>query len=41
LKGEVVHPLYGRIDADVVNALTRPHAAHPLSQFGVLERDEP
>ena len=41
LKGEVVHPLYGRIDADVVKALTRHHATHHLFQFGVLERDEP
>jgi len=37
LTGEVIHPLYGRIDADVVKALTRHHAAHHLSQFGVLE----
>lgn len=37
LVGEVVHPLYGRIDADVVKALTRHHAAHHLSQFGLLE----
>lgn len=36
-RGQVVHPLYGRIDADVVKALTRHHAAHHLSQFGVLE----
>ncbi|MEQ9400925.1 MAG: DUF1569 domain-containing protein [Longimicrobiales bacterium] len=37
LSGEVVHPLYGRMEADVVKALTRHHAAHHLSQFGVLE----
>lgn len=41
LMGEVVHPLYGRIDADVVKALTRHHAAHHLSQFGVLESGDP
>ena len=41
LMGEVVHPLYGRIDADVVKALTRHHAAHHLSQFGVLESADP
>ena len=40
LMGEVVHPLYGRKDADVVKGLTRHHAAHHLSQFGVLERDD-
>lgn len=38
MTGEVVHPLYGRIEADVVQALTRHHAAHHMSQFGVLER---
>ena len=41
LMGEVVHPLYGRIDADVVKALARHHAAHHLSQFGVLESGDP
>lgn len=41
LMGEVVHPLYGRIDADVVKALTRHHAAHHLSQFGVLASGDP
>ncbi|MEQ9568594.1 MAG: DUF1569 domain-containing protein [Longimicrobiales bacterium] len=41
LMGEVAHPLYGRIDADVVKALTRHHAAHHLSQFGVLESGDP
>ena len=41
LMGEVVHPLYGRIDADVVKGLTRHHAAHHLSQFGVLLPDDP
>lgn len=39
LVGEVVHPLYGEMEADVVKALARHHAAHHLSQFGVLERD--
>lgn len=37
LTGEVVHPLYGRMDAEVVKSLTRHHAAHHLSQFGVLK----
>lgn len=41
LVGEVAHPLYGRMDAEVVRALTRHHAAHHLSQFGVLESGEP
>lgn len=41
LNGEVVHPLYGRMEADVVRALTRHHAAHHLSQFGVLESGDP
>lgn len=41
MMGEVVHPLYGRMEADVVTALTRHHAAHHLSQFGVLESGDP
>jgi hypothetical protein len=39
--GEVVSPLYGRIEAEVVQALTRHHAAHHLLQFGVLTPRDP
>jgi len=34
--GEWAHPLYGRIPAEVGQALARHHAAHHLHQFGRL-----
>ena len=36
ITGTWAHPLYGRIDAEVGQALARHHAAHHLHQFGLL-----
>lgn len=37
IAGRWNHPLYGGIDAEVGQALTRHHLAHHLHQFGVLD----